>query len=715
MGEQHLLAEDRGCNWPAACGARRRGAGSLSLHGDLCRKARKVAPARALLFGEDEWHEARARFDDRQAEAGGEIVTETGRTHLRDGGAAGGNDERCGADRAGSGLDEKGGIAADGEHACGEQEANAGGGALALEHGYNLLRGAVAEELAEGLLVVADAVLFDERDHVRGGETGECGAGEVRVRGEEVLRRAAEIGEVGAAAAGDEDFAPGTVGVVKQKDASTAAAGLHRAHHAGRAGTEDQDIGAQGDRADGGGHPRSVSRGVPLRAGCRFGRLVTGRGGSACDHDEMSRSEPRLSAAAPVLRVSRRAADRLRAGHLWVYRTEIETGAGVAADAAMSGEADAVAPGAVVTVTDARGLALGSAIYSSSSAIAARLVSREPGLTRVGYLALLRERVGAALALRDALAPPAEGSDGRRLLFSEADGVPGIIADQYGSLILVQMLTQATARDDVRAVLAEMLPAAAGEGEPVTIWERPDPRVRELEELGPSPAGPLFVTPGTEARSSAIFHLNGLALHYDAAAGQKTGAFLDQRVNYAAAAAHAHGRALDVCTYQGGFALHLARRCAQVTGVDSSRAALEIADRNLDLNREALAAEVDWIEADAFDLLRAWDGSGERFDTIVLDPPAFAKSRRATEGALRGYKELNLRALRMLRPGGTLVTCSCSHHVALETFLGTVQAAASDADRRVQLLEIRGAAPDHPAVLTLPETSYLKCLICRVA
>jgi 23S rRNA (cytosine1962-C5)-methyltransferase len=184
-------------------------------------------------------------------------------------------------------------------------------------------------------------------------------------------------------------------------------------------------------------------------------------------------------------------------------------------------------------------------------------------------------------------------------------------------------------------------------------------------------------------------------------------------MNYAAAASHARGRALDVCTYQGGFALHLARVCARVTGVDASRAALEVADRNLELNH-GLTAQVDWIEADAFELLRDFSDAGEWYDTIVLDPPAFAKTKRAAEGALRGYKELNLRALKMLGTSGTLVTCSCSHHVGIEEFVGVVRAAAADAGRRVQLLEMRGAAPDHPAVLTLPETSYLKCLICRV-
>jgi 23S rRNA (cytosine1962-C5)-methyltransferase len=158
----------------------------------------------------------------------------------------------------------------------------------------------------------------------------------------------------------------------------------------------------------------------------------------------------------------------------------------------------------------------------------------------------------------------------------------------------------------------------------------------------------------------------------------------------------------------------MARRCSRVTGVDVSRSALEVAERNLEANRAQMTAEVDWIEADAFDLLRDWSDAGTQYDTIVLDPPAFAKSKRAVESALRGYKELNLRALKMLRPGGVLITCSCSHHISGADFTATVAAAAADADCRVRLIERRGAAPDHPVILTIPETEYLKCLICAV-
>jgi 23S rRNA (cytosine1962-C5)-methyltransferase len=408
-----------------------------------------------------------------------------------------------------------------------------------------------------------------------------------------------------------------------------------------------------------------------------------------------------------MLRISRRTADRLRAGHLWVYRTDLEAPA----------PAD-LAPGSLVTLTDSRDIPLGTALYSSESMITARLVSRTPALTRAQYLADLRTRIEAAIALRRELAPTSAANNAHRLIFSEADDLTGIVADRYNDLVLIQLLTQGTAQDDVRAILVETLRAhLSPNSEQLTIWERPDPRIRELEQLPPPPPGPLFTN--AEAPTITTFTLNSLHFHYDAAAGQKTGAFLDQRLNYAAAAAHvaSSGRnqsALDVCTYHGGFALHLAQVCARVTGIDASRSALEAADANLALNPQ-IKAEVDWIEADAFEYLRHLDQEkSEAFDAIVLDPPAFAKSKRAAASALRGYKELNLRALRLLAPGGTLITCSCSHHVSLTDFTAIVAEAAADAGRRVQLLETRAAAPDHPEILTLPETHYLKCLICRV-
>jgi 23S rRNA (cytosine1962-C5)-methyltransferase len=214
---------------------------------------------------------------------------------------------------------------------------------------------------------------------------------------------------------------------------------------------------------------------------------------------------------------------------------------------------------------------------------------------------------------------------------------------------------------------------------------------------------------GTRAETS--FTMNGVRFQFSALEGQKTGAFLDQRENYAAAEHYAHGNALDVFCYQGGFALHLARRCSSVIGVDSSRPALEIAEQNAALN----GVDLEWIEANAFDLLKDYASAGQQYDTIVLDPPAFAKSQRNLETALRGYKELNLRALKMLRPGGILVSCSCSYHVSLADFLNVISSAAVDVHKSLRILEIRGQSRDHPVLLGVPETNYLKAAICQVS
>jgi len=396
----------------------------------------------------------------------------------------------------------------------------------------------------------------------------------------------------------------------------------------------------------------------------------------------------------PVAVISRRAAERLRAGHVWVYRSDIEH---------LVEEGPGLLP-----VTDNRGFPLGTALWSPTSQIALRLLTSELHLTHEAWLKLLDQRLRQAIQLRHGMLE--EGTDACRLVFSEADQLPGLIVDRYGDLVLFEILAKALDRDDIRAAIVEVLKA---ELDPVTIVERSDPRIRELEQLSQPSEAPLY-SQEPIAQLTAIFHLNGMAFHYDANAGQKTGAFLDQRLNYAAASRYARGEALDVCTYQGGFALHLARSCSRVTGIDASRAALEVAEENLEVNRHRIQASVEWIEANAFDLLHDWSAAGNTFDTVVLDPPAFAKSKRAVAGALRGYKELNLRALKMLRPGGTLVTCSCSHHLSWDDFHGVLAAAAGDAQRRVRLLERRGAAPDHPVILNIAETEYLKCLILQV-
>jgi 23S rRNA (cytosine1962-C5)-methyltransferase len=405
----------------------------------------------------------------------------------------------------------------------------------------------------------------------------------------------------------------------------------------------------------------------------------------------------------PGARISRRAADRLRSGHLWVYASDIES--------LELPESDQ--PPALLPVADSRGILLGTALYSPASQIALRLVSRE-AIDEAAWLELLAARLRAAITRRK---PLLDGqTDSCRLCFSEADELPGLVVDKYGDLVILQLLAKGLDSAAVRETCVRVL---REELAPTAILERPDPRMRELEGLAAPSPEPLFVADAATSQNSVQFRLNGLTFHYDANSGQKTGAFLDQRANYAAAAAWAQrlgatGRALDVCCYQGGFALHLARVCRQVTGIDASRASLEVAERNLEANRALLTAQVDWVEADAFQLLRDWSDAGESFDAIVLDPPAFAKTKRAVEGALRGYKELNLRALKMMRPGGLLVTCSCSHHVTWADLEASVASAAADAARRVRLLERRGAAPDHPVVLNLPETEYLKCLLLEV-
>jgi 23S rRNA (cytosine1962-C5)-methyltransferase len=400
--------------------------------------------------------------------------------------------------------------------------------------------------------------------------------------------------------------------------------------------------------------------------------------------------------------VNRRAADRLRGGYLWVYASDIES-------IEIPGF-DAADPPALLPVADSRGLLLGTALYSPSSQIALRMVSRET-IDEPAWLELMSSRLRQSILRRKALL--SHQTDACRLCFSEADELPGLIADKYGNLVILQLLARGLDSAAVREVCVRVI---REELAPAAILERPDPRMRELEGLSAPNLEPLF---GAATETGADFLINGLRFHYDANSGQKTGAFLDQRENYAAAQRWAQtlgttGRALDVCCYQGGFALHLAQVCTRATGIDASRSSLEVAERNFETNREHLKAEVDWVAGDAFQILRDWSDSGEKFDTIVLDPPAFAKTRRAVEGALRGYKELNLRALKMLRPGGLLVTCSCSHHVGWPDLEAAVAAAALDAGRRVRLVERRGAALDHPVVLNLPETEYLKCLVLKV-
>jgi len=437
-----------------------------------------------------------------------------------------------------------------------------------------------------------------------------------------------------------------------------------------------------------------------------------------------------------VVTISRRGADRIRAGHVWVYRSDVVS-------------ADGANPGALVTVQEERAKGnrasrpLGSALYSTASEIAVRILSRGP-ITDLDQV--LRGRIRDAIAYRERYV---QNSNAYRVIFSEGDFLPGLIVDRYNDVLSMQVLTQAMDSEGVRqAVISELTTGL----NPAAVVDRVDARVRRLEQLpekesglvyvggggirdegvvpdvhvregergsfiaAPSAAGRVWTPAATQPLTnpdscSTEFQMNGLRFLYEALGTQKTGAFLDQRENYAAAAQYARGEALDVFCYQGGFALHLARVCEKVTGVDSSRSALEIADKNAALNGK----EIEWIEANAFDLLRDYSDAGQQYDCIVLDPPAFAKSKRDLPTALRGYKELNLRALKMLRTGGILATCSCSYHVSVADLLETLQSAAQDSHRIVRILENRGAAKDHPNVVGIPETAYLKCLIVLVS
>jgi 23S rRNA (cytosine1962-C5)-methyltransferase len=388
--------------------------------------------------------------------------------------------------------------------------------------------------------------------------------------------------------------------------------------------------------------------------------------------------------AEPFVKLSIRGANRLQARHPWVYRSDVV-------------EEKDIPPGALVRVLDPRGKFLGSALYSSSSQIAIRMISHG---SVADLPALVAERIRAAIGYRKDLVA---NTDAYRIVFSEADFLPGLIVDRYHDVISLQILTQAMDTPPVREAIVRTL---REEVQPSGIVERVEARIRELEQLPALPSGLLW-----GEKSSTEVTMNGVRFHYDGLEGQKTGAFLDQRENYAAAAHYSHGDALDAFCYQGGFALHVAPKCPSVTGVDSSRPALEMAEKNASLN----GREVEWIEGNAFDLLREYAATNRRYDTIVLDPPAFAKTRRDLEKALRGYKELNLRAMKMLRPGGILVTCSCSFHVSAADFLKVVADAAHDAHKSLRVIENRGASKDHPTLLNVPETSYLQCLILSVS
>ncbi len=346
-------------------------------------------------------------------------------------------------------------------------------------------------------------------------------------------------------------------------------------------------------------------------------------------------------------------------------------------------------------VLDSHSRSLGTAHYSSASQIALRLLS---GQVEAVDGAFFRRRLEQARALRERVVA---GTSAYRLVHGEGDRLPALIVDRYGDYLVVQTLSQGMdrAKAEIAACLEEMF-------QPAGILARNDAPVRRKEDL------PLETSVlAGEVPERVSVEINGLRFAVDLFHGQKTGLFLDQRENYAAAAAYGRGRALDCFTFTGGFALHLARVCETVEGVDSSAAALALAEANRAANG---LGNVSFREADVFELLAGYASAGRRFDVVVLDPPAFAKSRRDLERAAAAYKEINLRALKLLASGGVLVTCSCSQHLPEASFLEIVASASLDAGRQLRVLERRTQARDHPILLTVPETQYLKCLILEV-
>jgi len=376
----------------------------------------------------------------------------------------------------------------------------------------------------------------------------------------------------------------------------------------------------------------------------------------------------------PVV-VSAKGAARWEAGHPWIYRTDVYA-------------EPRDAPG-IVAVTDRRGRHLGQALYSPQSEIRLRLLTRGTETIDGAWWAA---RIAAAADRRNGLAATAY-----RVVHAEGDGLPSLVVDRYGPYVVAQLLSAGLEqrRDDV---VAGLRTALAPDG----VLLRNDAAIRRHERL------PLEVVPvfGTVPETVEVSEGD---VRYLAApwSGQKTGAFLDQRENRALVAAYAPagGRALDLFTYHGSFALHLARRAAEVVGVDSSAEALARARENAALNG---LANVTWREANAFDLLRELERRDEQYHVVVLDPPAFAKTRESLPRALAGYKEINLRAMRLLAPGGILFTCSCSYHVHRAAFADMLADAARDSGRTLELVAWVGAARDHPEILNVPETGYLK-------
>jgi 23S rRNA (cytosine1962-C5)-methyltransferase len=379
--------------------------------------------------------------------------------------------------------------------------------------------------------------------------------------------------------------------------------------------------------------------------------------------------------------VTKRGADRVRHGHLWIYRSDV-----------VNVETDG---GSTVTVRDQHGNSIGQALYSDASQIALRFLTQGHDTIDRDWW---RRRIREAAARRKGI--PTD-TNAYRLIYSEGDLLSSLIVDVYDDVFVLQTLSQGT--EAVKMLLTEIL---VEEFAPRAVIERNDARVRQLEGLELL-AGTLY---GSAPEELEILQ-HGIRFLVSPLGGQKTGSFLDQRENRIAARETAHGRALDCFTFNGAFALHLAGVCDSVIGIDISGEAIAAAERNAALNE---AANIEFREANVFDALREMEAAGDRFDTIVLDPPAFAKNRASMKSAMRGYKEINLRAMKLLSPGGVLVTCTCSYHVSEQLFLEILAEAANDSHRRMQIMEKRLQASDHPVLMGMPETYYLKCMILRV-
>jgi len=385
------------------------------------------------------------------------------------------------------------------------------------------------------------------------------------------------------------------------------------------------------------------------------------------------------------VRIRRRGADRVRGGHLWVYRSDVVD--------------FGLAPGgSIVSVRDERGTLIGKAFYSSTSQITLRFLTRGSAAGVPINEEFIRYRINTADQYRNRLKVDPKLS---RRIYSEADLLPGLIVDRYDETLVVQNLCQAV--DKLEPLITALLQE---QYRPRSIVFRNDARVRELEGL------PIEQhTVGEPVPDTIVVDEDGKQFEVALLSGQKTGMFLDQRDNHRAARKYAHGRALDGCTYGGGFALHISDVCESVEAVDISAASVRIAEANARRNG---ISNVQCFEENVFDYLRKVSSEGRKYDTIILDPPAFAKSKDSLDNSIRGYKEINNRAMRILKDGGILITCTCSHHVSEAIFAEMLAEAAQDAGCWARVIERRIQAPDHPVLLTVPETLYLKCFILEI-